>query len=71
MTSVDIEVGTTREVVGFENLELTQKFLNVGILPGTKISRIRQSPLGGTYYFMVDGNIIALRRYEAESIIVR
>lgn len=71
MTSVDIEVGTIREVVGFENLELTQKFLNVGILPGTKISRIRLSPLGGTYYFMVDGNIIALRRYEAESIIVR
>ena len=71
MTSIDIEVGTIREVVGFENLELTPKFLNVGILPGTKISRIRQSPLGGTYYFIVDGNIIALREYEAKSIIVR
>lgn len=70
MSSLEIEVGTFREVSGFDNFELSQKLLIMGILPGTKMTMIRKSPLGGTYYFKVDENIIALRRSEAKAIII-
>ncbi|MGE5355281.1 MAG: FeoA family protein [Deltaproteobacteria bacterium] len=70
MSSLEIELGDIREVVSFDNFELSQKLLIMGILPGTRISLIRKSPLGGTYYFKIDENIIALRKSEAKSIIV-
>lgn len=70
MSSLEIEVGTFREVSGFDNFELSQKLLTMGILPGTRMTMIRKSPLGGTYYFKVDENIIALRRSEAQAIII-
>jgi Fe2+ transport system protein FeoA len=70
MSSLEIEVGTFREVSGFDNFELSQKLLTMGILPGTRMTMIRKSPLGGTYYFKVDENIIALRRSEAKAIII-
>ena len=70
MSSLEIEFGVFREVIGFDDFELSQKLLTMGILPGTKISMVRKSPLGGTYYFKIDDNIIALRKSEAKAIII-
>jgi Fe2+ transport system protein FeoA len=70
MSSLEIELGTFREVAGFDNFELSQKLLTMGILPGTRMSMVRKSPFGWTYYFKVDDNIIALRKSEAKAIII-
>jgi ferrous iron transport protein A len=71
MNSLDIEKGETHEVISFNDFELSQKLLIMGILPGTKITFVRKSPLGGTYYFKIDDNLIALRKSEVKAIIVK
>lgn len=71
MNSSQISNGVSFEVNGFNDFELSQKLLLMGVLPGSKIKMIRKSPLGMTLYFKVDGNYLALRKSEAEAIIVK
>lgn len=71
MNSSQISKGVSFEVNGFNDFELSQKLLLMGVLPGSKINMIRKSPLGMTFYFKVDGNYLALRKSEAEAIIVK
>ena len=70
MSKFKIEYGEIYTIKEINDFNLIQKFLNVGILPESKIEFIRKSPLGGTYFLKVDGNIIALRNSEVEALIV-
>jgi Fe2+ transport system protein FeoA len=71
MNSSQISIGISCEVHGFSDFELSQKLLIMGVLPGSKIKMLRKSPLGMTFYFKVDGNYLAMRKSEAEAIMVK
>lgn len=45
--------------------ERRRRFEDLGLLPGTLVSRERRAPLGDPLAFMVRGNVLCLRREEA------
>lgn len=70
MRGSDISKGHNYKIKDFTNSNIAVKLLILGFLPGSVISLIRKSPFGGAYYFDVNGNRIALRKNEAEAIVV-
>lgn len=54
----------------FSNSELACKLTSMGVLPGARVEMVRLSPFGSAYYVKVDGVRLALRREEAESILL-
>ncbi len=46
------------------------KLLTLGLLPKTQVSIVRKAPLGGALYVKLNGHQIAIRKKEAEAIIV-
>jgi len=63
-----MEIGKSYRIKGFYDEEVAGKLLILGFLPETEILFVRKSPLGGAYYFDVNGNKIALRKEEALAI---
>lgn len=59
VTSVDTE------------LSLKQRLYDIGLVPGTRIKVVHQSPSGNPRAYMVRGAVIALRNCDAENIFVR
>ena len=49
----------------------TGKLFEFGIVPGAKFTLIRKAPFNGPVYIKVEDNLIALRRSEADSILVQ
>lgn len=45
---------------------LTLNFMEMGIMPGKKLTLMRKAPLNGPMAFLIEGNIIALRVKEAK-----
>lgn len=51
--------------------EHAQRLMELGFLPGVRISAARSSPFGHTRVFRVDGTEVALRRETAAQMILR
>ena len=49
---------------------LSAKLFEFGILPGAHFSVLNRAPFNGPIFIMIDNNRIALRRNEADFIIV-
>lgn len=64
----DLKVGESGIVLAFTNAEYACKLLTIGLMPQTKITLLRKSPLGGAYYIKMDRQLIAVRAKEAVSI---
>jgi ferrous iron transport protein A len=47
------------------------KFMAMGVLPGAVVKIVRQAPFGGGCYIKADKLLLALRREEAASIVLR
>jgi Fe2+ transport system protein FeoA len=45
--------------------------MDLGILPGTRIEVEMRSPLGDPTAYRVRGSVIALRRRQAQNIVIR
>ena len=54
----------------FNNQEIHLKLMEMGCLPGEKISVEKSAPLGGPVSVIVAGYTLSLRRDEADLIIV-
>lgn len=52
-------------------LSLKQRLYDIGLVPGTKIKVVHQSPSGNPRAYLVRGTVIALRNCDAEKISVR
>lgn len=52
-------------------LSLKQRLYDIGLVPGTKIKVVHQSPSGNPRAYLVRGAVIALRNCDAEKIFVR
>lgn len=66
-----VAVGSKVEVFRLLSAGLQRRrMLDLGIVPGTAIDVIRKSPLGDPIAYNIRGASIALRREEAEQILV-
>lgn len=52
-------------------LSLKQRLYDIGLVPGTRIKVVHQSPSGNPRAYLVRGAVIALRNCDAEKIFVR
>lgn len=48
-----------------------RRMLDLGLIPGTTIEVIRQSPLGDPIAYNIRGALIALRKEESKQLLVR
>lgn len=66
-----LKVGSKGHVSHFTDNCMACKLLSMGILPGTQIEIVRAAPFGGGCYIKADNLLIALRKSEACSIMIR
>lgn len=70
-TLASVGVGEACRVIGFCRAgELHRRFLDVGIAAGAKIRCIGKSPMGDPRAYLIRGKVIAIRRRDAEDIMV-
>lgn len=72
MTTLDkISTGESAIVVAVDTgLSLKQRLYDIGLVPGTKVKVVHQSPAGNPRAYLVRGAVIALRNCDAEKISV-
>ena len=73
MTTLDkIPTGEFAVVMDVDTqVSLKQRLYDIGLVPGTKIKVVHQSPAGNPRAYLVRGAVIALRNCDAEKIFVR
>ncbi len=73
MTTLNkISTGEFAVVVAVDTaLSLKQRLYDIGLVPGTKVKVVHQSPAGNPRAYLVRGAVIALRNCDAEKIFVR
>lgn len=73
MTTLNkISTGELAVVVAVDTaLSLKQRLYDIGLVPGTKVKVVHQSPSGNPRAYLIRGSVIALRNCDAEKIIVR
>jgi len=63
------EAATITEIAdAYEHSELLEGY---GIAPGARVARERNAPQGDPIIFRVEGRLVALRREDAEHVLVR
>ncbi|MFM8363389.1 MAG: ferrous iron transport protein A [Haliscomenobacter sp.] len=67
----DAAAGKSGFVSHFTNERMACKFMAMGVLPGAVVKIVRQAPFGGGCYIKADKLLLALRREEAASIVLR
>lgn len=70
-TLAEIKVGQRAKVVGLLVEGLTRRrLLDLGLLPGTEVRAVMESPLGAPTGYKIRGSILALRPEDASKIMV-
>lgn len=68
----EISVGNMVQVLDLINTGLSRRrLLDLGIVPGTFVEVLRQSPLGDPVAYKVRDTIIALRKEESRNILIK
>lgn len=58
-------------IADFLDPEIAARLMSMGLLPGTHVYIVRKSPFAGAYYINANGRLIALRRSEANQIVLK
>jgi ferrous iron transport protein A len=66
----DIPHHQKSQIIGFVNDMMATKLLEMGLLPGSTIEVLRSAPWGCPLYVKVQNHRLALRKKEADNIIV-
>ena len=70
-TLAEIKVGQRAKVVGLLVEGPTRRrLLDLGLLPGTEVKAVMESPLGTPVAYKIRGSILALRLEDASKIMV-
>jgi ferrous iron transport protein A len=70
-TVADLKEGENGIISEFRDAKLALKLLEMGCLPGTKITLQHKAPLGCPYCITVDeGYELSLRKSEADTIVI-
>jgi Fe2+ transport system protein FeoA len=67
----DIKVAEGGILVRFEDERLAVKLMAMGVLPGSRIMLVRKDISGKTLYVQVDQMRLAIRKTEAECIVLK
>jgi ferrous iron transport protein A len=67
----NLKEGESGIVHQYTDDRMASKLLSMGILPGKSLRLVRRIPFGGGLYVKVDDQSIALRDFEAQSIILK
>ncbi|MFT4535731.1 MAG: Fe2+ transport system protein FeoA [Saprospiraceae bacterium] len=67
---LDLKVGEVGYVKSFDNLDCACKLLTLGLLPKSRVTVVRKSPLGDALYLQLDGHKIAIRKTEGAAILI-
>lgn len=71
MTLADLEKGETRMVVSVQGKDVvTRRLMEMGVVPGVPVRMIKSAPFGDPLEISVRGYSLALRRNEAESVVL-
>ncbi len=65
-----LQVGEDAVIGEFSNGYVACKLMAMGLLPGSVVSLMRKAPFGGAYYIKAKNHYVALRKNEAENVIV-
>jgi|TARA_R110002096_G_C14197858_1_gene688613 ferrous iron transport protein A len=68
MTAAGLNNNTIYEIDSIANSNLLVRMMEMGVLPGKKISLLKKAPFNGPMAFIIDGNVLALRIEEADLI---
>ena len=66
----DLKAHESGVTISFTDPALACKLTAMGVLPGARIEMVRHAPFGNAFYIKVDGVRYALRREEAETILL-
>lgn len=64
-------IGATGIVVGYTSEVGVRRFVEMGFVPGTRVTAMRRAPLGDPIEYAVMGSRVAIRRGDADLVIVR
>lgn len=68
----DMTVGETAAVQELLTTgELRRRLLDLGLVPGTRVKCVGQSPAGDPKAYLIRGTAIALRREDAHGVLMR
>ena len=63
-----VPIGESAIILGFSDEEISLKLIELGCIPGTKITMVRKAPLGDPLAFACSGSLISLRIQEATTV---
>lgn len=66
-----LPIGKLGQVEYINENNLKRRFLDLGLIPNTMVKTERYSPSGNPITFNIRGTVIAIRKEEAENILVR
>jgi Fe2+ transport system protein FeoA len=66
-----LRLGATGIVVGYSSEVGVRRFVEMGFVPGTRVTAMRKAPLGDPVEYAVMGSRVAIRRGDADLVIVR
>lgn len=64
-------LGSTGIVVGYSSEVGVRRFVEMGFVPGTRVTALRKAPLGDPIEYAVMGSRVAIRRRDADLVVVR
>lgn len=71
MVLSELQKGQTAKIEAFNDLKLSLKFLEIGIVPGATVSIYSFAPLGCPIAIEIDGTKISMRKQEAKTIAIQ
>jgi Fe2+ transport system protein FeoA len=71
ITLADLPTGSTGTVLGYVNgPSLRRRFADMGLVPGTRVTRLRTAPFGDPSSYAVFGTRVAIRSRDASKVLV-
>jgi Fe2+ transport system protein FeoA len=67
----ELSNGTSAKIVELTDSAFSQRLAEMGCVPGTPIQLLFKAPAGDPIAFDIDGYILALRKNEADCILVQ
>ena len=76
MTDTDVPlghlpIGSDGVVVGYSTDVGVRRFVEMGFVPGTRVTAMRTAPLGDPVEYAIMGSRVSIRRSDADLVIVR
>lgn len=70
-TLADLPTGHTAVIVGYaDGPAARRRFVEMGLVPGARVTRLRSAPLGDPSEYAVFGSRLAIRRSDASHLLV-